>query len=55
MLFCKDGNFKQFLIQNVPVVKENYLPTIWGLNGYAHTLLAKVFREITIPTINYER
>lgn len=55
MLFCKDGNFKQFLIQNVPLVKENYLPTIWGLNGYAHTILAKVYRDITIPTVNYER
>lgn len=55
MLFCKDGNFKHFLIKNVPVVREKYLPTIWGLNGYAHTVLATFFREITIPTVIYER
>lgn len=55
MLFCKDGNFKQFLITNVPVVSEKYLPSIWGLNGYAHTVLATLFRDIITPTVVYER
>lgn len=55
MLFCKDGHFKQFLIENVPVVKEKYLPSIWGFNGYAHTVLATLFRDIITPRVVYER
>jgi len=55
MLFCKDGNFKQFLMKHVPVVQEKYLPSIWGFNGYAHTVMATLFREITTPTIVYDR
>jgi hypothetical protein len=55
MLFCKDGKFKQFLIENVPVVNEKYLPSIWGFNGYTHTVLATLFRNMIIPTVVYER
>lgn len=55
MLFCKDGNFKEFLIKNVPVVREKYLPSICGFSGYAHTVLATMFRDITIPKVVYER
>lgn len=55
MLFCKDGNFKQFLIKNVPIVKETYVPSICGISGYAHTVLATMFRDIITPTVVYER
>ncbi|XP_022180325.1 protein ABHD1-like isoform X1 [Myzus persicae] len=55
MLFCKDGNFKQFLINKVPVVREKYLPSICGFNGYAHTVLATLFRDIITPTVVYDR
>ncbi|VVC40803.1 Serine aminopeptidase, S33,Alpha/Beta hydrolase fold,AB hydrolase 4 family [Cinara cedri] len=56
-LFCKDGDFKQFLIKNVPVVREKYLPSIFCFNGYVHTAVAILFRGITLPidTVNYER
>ncbi|XP_050424185.1 protein ABHD1-like isoform X2 [Adelges cooleyi] len=54
-LYSKDGDFKQFLFKNVPIINEKYSPTFWAFNGHTQTIVATFLRDIVVPKVKYNR
>lgn len=53
-LICSDSGFKNFLIQNCPILNQEFKPTIWCAHTHAQTLLANGIRAV-IPIPQYRR
>lgn len=53
-LVCSDGGFRKFLIDNCPILSQEFKPTIWCANTHAQTLLANGIRAV-IPIPQYRR
>ncbi|XP_034253044.1 protein ABHD1 [Thrips palmi] len=54
-LACAPGEFRSFLEQKVPILKERFWPTIWCIESRAQTVLANVFRERLMKQVHYRR
>lgn len=53
-LFCSDRGFEKFLIDNCPILIQEFKPTIWCASTHAQTLLANGIRAV-IPIPQYRR
>lgn len=53
-LICSDTGFRQFLIDNCPILNQEFKPTIWCAHTHAQTLLANGIRAV-IPIPQYRR
>lgn len=54
-LECAPGEFRSFLEQKVPILKEKFWPTIWCVESRAQTIIANMFREKLAQHVNYNR
>ncbi|XP_050433531.1 phospholipase ABHD3-like [Adelges cooleyi] len=54
-LYCKEGNFKKFVLQNVPIINEEYWPVMWCFESRFHSILSLIIRSLVVPSINYNR
>lgn len=53
-LVCSDTGFRKFLMDNCPIIDQEFKPTIWSVNTHAQTLLANGIRAV-IPIPQYRR
>lgn len=53
-LICSDSGFRKFLIDNCPIINQEFKPTIWSTHTHAQTLLANGIRAV-IPIPQYRR
>lgn len=53
-LLCSDNGFRKYLIENCPILTQEFKPTIWCANTHAQTLLANGIRAV-IPIPQYRR
>lgn len=53
-LICPDTGFRRFLIENCPIINQEFKPTIWCAHTHAQTLLANGIRAV-IPIPQYRR
>lgn len=53
-LICADAGFRKFLIDNCPIISQEFKPTIWCAHTHAQTLLANGIRAV-IPIPQYRR
>jgi len=54
-LDCKQGSkFQKFLVDRLPILKEDFKPTFWCFESRMQTLFASIFRR-SLPNINYTR
>ncbi|XP_067008660.1 protein ABHD1 [Anabrus simplex] len=55
VLACSSGKFRQFLEENVPILKEKYWPTLWCFESRAQTIFASLLRSKLLPDMAYRR
>ncbi|KAF6202520.1 hypothetical protein GE061_002916 [Apolygus lucorum] len=55
IIACSDGEFKNFLTANVPLLGEKFWPTVWCVESRLQTLMASFVRATSIPQVNYRR
>lgn len=55
-VYCKEGGFKSFICQNIPVVNENYWPTMWCFEGRLQCIFSRFTRSFfpAAPYIRYQ-
>lgn len=53
-LICSNNGFRKFLIENCPILNQEFKPTIWCAHTHAQTLLANGIRAV-IPIPLYRR
>lgn len=53
-LICSDVGFRKFLIDNCPIINQEFKPTIWCAHTHGQTLLANGIRAV-IPIPQYRR
>lgn len=53
-LICSDSGFRKFLVDNCPIINQEFKPTIWCAHTHAQTLLANGIRAV-IPIPQYRR
>uniref|UniRef100_A0A6M2DJ76 Putative phospholipase abhd3 n=1 Tax=Xenopsylla cheopis TaxID=163159 RepID=A0A6M2DJ76_XENCH len=55
MLACSEGPFRNFLLDNVPLLEQKFWPTLWCVEARAQTVLASLLRSRLLPTVKYRR
>ncbi|CAB3227424.1 unnamed protein product [Arctia plantaginis] len=55
ILVCREGEFRQFLVQKVPLLSEHYWPTPWCVESRLQTVLGSVLRSRLLPPVKYRR
>ncbi|XP_047038549.1 phospholipase ABHD3 [Helicoverpa zea] len=55
ILICREGEFRQFLEENVPLLSEHYWPTPWCVESRLQTVLGSVLRSRLLPPVKYRR
>lgn len=55
ILAVDDGAFKNYLLNNVPMLETKFWPTFWCVESRAHTVLASLLRQQVLPDIIYRR
>lgn len=53
-IICSDKGFRKFLLDNCPIINQEFKPTIWCAHTHAQTLLANGIRAV-IPIPQYRR
>lgn len=53
-LVCSNSGFRRFLIENCPIISQEFKPTIWCAHTHAQTLLANGIRAV-IPIPQFRR
>ncbi|KAJ8680230.1 hypothetical protein QAD02_016017 [Eretmocerus hayati] len=54
-LLCAKGPFRDFLIDNVPILQLKFWPTLWCFESRAQTVLANLLRSRLWPHVQYRR
>lgn len=54
-IHCKEGEFKNFICQNIPIINEKYWPTIWCFEARFQSVLASLIRSFVVPPAPYTR
>ncbi|XP_025414841.1 protein ABHD1-like [Sipha flava] len=54
-IHCKEGSFKNFIRQNVPVATTKYWPTMWCFEARFQSVLASLIRSFVVPKAPYNR
>ncbi|XP_041975130.1 phospholipase ABHD3 [Aricia agestis] len=55
MLVCREGKFRQFLEEEVPLLQESYWPTPWCVESRLQTVLGSIIRSHLLPPVQYRR
>ncbi|XP_058804046.1 phospholipase ABHD3-like [Phymastichus coffea] len=55
ILYCATGPFQDFLVENLPILKSKYWPTLWCFESRAQTIFACIVRARMLPSIKYRR
>ncbi|CAH0592083.1 unnamed protein product [Chrysodeixis includens] len=55
ILICREGEFRKFLEENVPLLSEHYWPTPWCVESRLQTVLGSVLRSRLLPPVKYHR
>lgn len=55
ILICREGEFRRFLEENVPLLSEHYWPTPWCVESRLQTVLGSVLRSRLLPAVKYRR
>ncbi|XP_014234259.1 phospholipase ABHD3-like [Trichogramma pretiosum] len=55
LLVCAEGPFYDFLVENVPILKSKFWPTLWCFESRAQTIFASVVRASVLPHMKYRR
>ncbi|XP_066593588.1 phospholipase ABHD3 [Prorops nasuta] len=55
LLVCAQGPFRNFLEEQVPLVKNKHWPTLWCFESRAQTIIASLLRARLLPIIKYRR
>ncbi|CAH0694907.1 unnamed protein product [Spodoptera exigua] len=55
ILICREGDFRQFLEENVPLLSEHYWPTPWCVESRLQTVLGSLLRSRLLPPVKYHR
>uniref|UniRef100_A0A6G1SJS7 Abhydrolase domain-containing protein 3 n=1 Tax=Aceria tosichella TaxID=561515 RepID=A0A6G1SJS7_9ACAR len=54
-LVCSNETFRQFLIENCPIIDEEFKPTVWCSSHHGQTLLSNTIRMAIVPIPQYRR
>ncbi|KAJ8736726.1 hypothetical protein PYW08_007382 [Mythimna loreyi] len=55
ILICRQGEFRRFLEENVPLLSEHYWPTPWCVESRLQTVLGSILRSRLLPPVKYRR
>ncbi|KAJ8680229.1 hypothetical protein QAD02_016016 [Eretmocerus hayati] len=55
LLICGRGPFHEFLINNLPILKDKFWPTLWCFESRAQTIFASIIRAKMLPRMQYRR
>uniref|UniRef100_A0A2A4JIK4 Uncharacterized protein n=1 Tax=Heliothis virescens TaxID=7102 RepID=A0A2A4JIK4_HELVI len=55
ILICREGEFRKFLEENVPLLSEHYWPTPWCVESRLQTVLGSILRSRLLPPVKYRR
>ncbi|KAL7294348.1 hypothetical protein TKK_0012356 [Trichogramma kaykai] len=55
LVICAKGPLRNFLEDNVPILKAKFWPTLWCFESRAQTVFASLLRSRLWPTIQYRR
>ncbi|XP_053621734.1 phospholipase ABHD3 [Plodia interpunctella] len=55
LLVCREGPFRQFLEESVPLLSEHYWPTPWCVESRMQTVLGSILRSRLLPPVQYRR
>ncbi|XP_013188528.1 phospholipase ABHD3 [Amyelois transitella] len=55
LLVCREGPFRQFLENSVPLLQEHYWPTPWCVEARLQTVVGSVLRSHLLPQVHYRR
>lgn len=55
LLACAPGPFRDFLEENIPIVKNKFWPTLWCFESRAQTVMASILRSRYLPKVIYRR
>ncbi|XP_001603415.1 phospholipase ABHD3 [Nasonia vitripennis] len=55
LVVCAKGPFRDFLEENVPILKCKFWPTLWCFESRAQTVIASLLRSRIWPNIQYRR
>lgn len=54
-IHCKEGEFKHFIRENVPIINQKYWPTLWCFEARFQSVLASLIRSFVVPPAPYIR
>ncbi|XP_050523517.1 phospholipase ABHD3 [Daktulosphaira vitifoliae] len=54
-VYCKEGRFKTFIYQNMPVINKKYWPTFWCYEARLQSIVSGYIRSLTVPKIPFKR
>ncbi|KAM3960910.1 abhydrolase domain containing Hydr1 [Aphomia sociella] len=54
-LICREGDFREFLEESVPLLRERYWPTPWCVESRLQTVLGSLLRSRLLPPQRYRR
>ncbi|XP_068205561.1 protein ABHD1-like [Palaemon carinicauda] len=54
LLACREGPWRDFLTENIPVIQERFWPTLWCVDGRLQTIFAHAVRP-RLPKVCYQR
>lgn len=54
-LVCSNESFRKFLVQNCPIIEEDFKPTVWCASHHGQTLLSNTIRMAIVPIPQYRR
>ena len=55
LVVCKKGAFRDFLDDNVPILKIKFWPTLWCFEARAQTVFASLLRSRLWANVPYRR
>ena len=55
LFICGKGPFYEFLIENLPILKHKFWPTLWCFESRAQTIFASIGRTQMLPVMQYRR
>jgi abhydrolase domain-containing protein 1/3 len=54
-LICSNETFRNFLVENCPIIEEEFKPTVWCASHHGQTLLSNTIRMAIVPIPQYRR
>lgn len=55
VLAVSDGPFKNYLLDNMPMVRSRFWPTFWCVGSHGQTIIGNLWRLTFLPKLSYRR